>query len=125
MIPCPGIIDESFWAGPSSTLSVGVLRGENKWRTMRVDVSVELSPDAGSIPAASTIFRRTTRLSGVARRRDECPKTPYFQRVWAFLTSFPLRFPPAKFVLFRRLSFSVWPEFSVPSGLRPNLVQTG
>ena len=63
--------------------------------------------DAGSIPAASTIFRRTTRLSGVAPRRDERPQTPWFQRVWAFLTSFPLCFPPVEFVLLRSFSFSV------------------
>ena len=79
----------------------------------------------GSIPTASTILPNKTRLSEVALRRDVCPITPYYQRGWVFLTSFPPYLSQVEFDLLRSFSFSVRPVFSVPSGLRPNLVQTG
>ncbi len=46
-----------------------------------------MSSDAGSNPATSTILQHTTRLSGVALQRDECPVVPCFQRGWAIRTS--------------------------------------
>ena len=49
-------------------------------------------------------------------RRDVCHIIFCFQRVWAFLTSFSLHFPPIEFVLFRGLSFSLRPVFSVLTG---------
>ena len=42
----------------------------------------------------STIFHDTTRLSGESPGETCCVIIRYFQRVWAFLTSFPLHFAP-------------------------------
>ncbi len=61
----------------------------------------------------STILQNTTRLSRVILRRDERPITFYFQRVWAFLTSFQTLSLPVGFVRFSGLLFSVCAVFSV------------
>ena len=74
---------------------------------------------------SSTIFQNKTCLFEVALGRDVCPVIPYYQRVWAFLTSVPLHSPPVDFDRLRSFSFSIWPRFSVLSGPSPNLVQKG
>ena len=61
----------------------------------------------GSKPSTATILQNKMRLFGEVLRRDERPITPYFQMVWAFLTSFPLHSPSGEFDLFRGLLFSV------------------
>ena len=73
----------------------------------------------------STIFQDTTRLSGVAPWRDERPITPYFQRDWEFLTSFPRHSSLVDFAFFSGLSFSVRLVFSVLTGPSPKVVQLG
>ena len=72
---------------------------------------------------SSTILQNTTRLSGVILQRDERPITFYFQRVWAFLTSFQTPSPPVGFVLFSGHLFSVCPVFSVLTGPSPKVVR--
>ena len=70
-------------------------------------------------------LKNTTRLSREAPRSDVMhPITLYF-KVCAFLTPFPFHSPPVQFASFGCLPFSVGPVFSVPSGLRPDLVWTG
>ena len=76
--------------------------------TKHVEASGDFFKDAGSIPAVSTIFMVTTRLSRVTLWVDGFSFSPCIQRFSAVLTSFRNLSPATRFSSFSPRSFSVW-----------------